>query len=366
MADDVADKGGNPKPPTSLRKDAAERVDRFKRLTDRIADSNECDVLFFAGDIFRESLAKFVATIRSRKTKRKNVLLFLTTNGGDAHCAYRIVNRLQQSYPNGEVTIFVHSTCASAGTLMVIGGHNVVMSDSAELGPLDIQLAKTDDLVNRMSGVTPSKAMATLRQQALSCFEDTFLRVLQGSGFRISVRTASEIAVSLTTGLYQPIYGQIDPFRLGEVQRDNEIALKYGLRLNRGNLRDGALQRLIDEYPAHEFVINRAEAKEHIFHRVRPPNEEELALADFLEQSIERSLSDEEPTVAYLCRPLEPDQKEENKNEDENDVSNDKTNQGQQASLSRGTRARGARPRNQRPANSRKTEGPKDEPEGTS
>lgn len=297
--------GGGPDSQQAQAVDPAQRAEIFRQLTARLTDSTESDLLFFAGDIDKASLAMFVTAIRGRKLKRKNVTLILTTIGGDPHCAYRIIKRLQQSYPNGAVTIFVHSTCASAGTLMVVGGHSVVMSDSAELGPLDIQIAKTDDLINRMSGLTPTKAMATLRQQALSCFEDIFLRVLQGSGFRISVKTASEIAVNLTAGLYEPIYAQVNPFHLGEVQRDNEIAQKYGQRLDRGNLQDGGLSRLINEYPAHEFVINREEAKQHIFNRVREPTDDESALAEFMEESIERAFSATEPIVSYLCRPLQ-------------------------------------------------------------
>ena len=347
MADQQRDNGSDSAAQAAIS-EAAERAEYFRSLTATISHTEDTDILFFGGDIAAASHSRFITAIRKRKVKRKNVLLLLTTVGGDPHCAYRIVKRLQQSYSNGEVTIFVHSTCASAGTLMVIGGNNVVMSDSAELGPLDIQLAKTDDLVNRMSGLTPTKAMATLRQQALSCFEDAFLRVLEGSSFRISVRTASDIAVQLTTGLYQPIYSQIDPFRLGEVQRDNEIAFKYGQRLDRGNLRDGALHRLINEYPAHEFIINREEASEHIFHRARSPSESEVALAEFLEPSIARSLTDDEPAVMYLCLPLEAVKKEEAKNEDNNQGQKPKSDPTGKADVGGGTRPRGTRARNTR------------------
>ncbi|HET6323586.1 MAG TPA: hypothetical protein VFG04_02705 [Planctomycetaceae bacterium] len=237
----------------------------------------------------------------ARSVKRKHLLFILATEGGDAHAAYSIVKRLRGAYSNGELTLMVHSVCASAGTLITIGADALVLADSAELGPLDVQLVKPDDLIAKMSGLTPTKALETLNHQAYACFESMFLRLLRGSGFRITLKTAAEIATRLATGLYEPIYGQIDPFRLGEVARDNAIAQEYGERLDNGNLKPGALERLIEGYPVHEFVIDREEAAQHLFHEVRAPSEIENELLTMLEPLLDGALFDDKIAIEYLC-----------------------------------------------------------------
>lgn len=78
-----------------------------------------------------------------------------------------------------------------------------------------------------------------------------------GSG--LSTKTASEIASKLVIGLYEPMFAQIDPIRLGEMNAALEIAHAYGNRLDdkAKNLKQGALSKLINSYPTHGFVIDR-------------------------------------------------------------------------------------------------------------
>lgn len=157
------------------------------------------------------------------------------------------------------------------------------MTELAELGPLDVQIAKPDTLGERVSGLTPSQSLTTLKIEAFQCFEKFFLDILTASGHAITTRTAAMIAAKVTAGLFQPIYAQIDPMRLGEFQRAVQIAMEYGKRLDTWsrNLKEKALSRLISGYPSHEFVIDRKEAKT-LFHNVEEPTDDEQSLSDLL------------------------------------------------------------------------------------
>lgn len=186
---------------------------------------------------------------------------------------------------------------------MVIGANSILMSDSAELGPLDVQLVKPDELVARMSGLTPSKALQTLREDAFACFEKTFLDIQRRSGYRITMRTAADIAVRLTAGLYEPMFGQIDPIRVAEVVRNNEIAQEYGRRLDRSsNLKKDGLERLISGYPSHDFIIDRTEATA-LFERVGEPTSDELELCRILEPLSTASLQLGKSYIKFLNPP---------------------------------------------------------------
>ncbi|CAN5841703.1 hypothetical protein BH23ACT11_BH23ACT11_23950 [soil metagenome] len=130
--------------------------------------------------------------------------------------------------------------------------------------------------------------MNFLKSKAFSQFEDSFLDLKVGSGNRLSTKTATEIATSLTTGLFQPIYEQIEPNRLGEIARAMSIAQEYGQRLDNtsDNLKSRALQRLVNGYPSHRFVIDCEEAAD-LFKRVREPTEAEQAMVESLEDVVD-------------------------------------------------------------------------------
>ena len=104
------------------------------------------------------------------------------------------------------------------------------------------------------------------------------LKFKAGSGF--STRLATRVASELTVGLFSQVYQQIDPMHVGEAGRALEIAREYGRRLNDhgGNLKDGAIDRLVADYPSHDFIIDISEAKR-LFKQVNPPSESQMELA---------------------------------------------------------------------------------------
>lgn len=96
-------------------------------------------------------------------------------------------------------------------------------------------------------------------------------------GLNLSLKTACEIATRLTESLVQPIAAQIDPYRLSEVDRLMRIARAYGERIKSPNLKEGALARLIEDYPAHDFVIDSEEVKT-LFNKVADLDNSEYSI----------------------------------------------------------------------------------------
>lgn len=54
---------------------------------------------------------------------------------------------------------------------------------------------------------------------------------------------------------------QIDPHRLGEVQRAIKIAQAYGEKIGTPNLKPNGMDQLVEQYPSHGFVIDFDEAR---------------------------------------------------------------------------------------------------------
>lgn len=173
------------------------------------------------------------------------------------------------------------------------------MFDAAELGPLDVQIARRDELGERDSGLVLSEALLNLEQHAYSLFETFLVKIKMDSDGAITFKTATEISSAITKGLFEPIYRQIDPHKMGEAARLLAIADAYGKRLNlwSKNLKPTALKSLASGYPSHGFVIDRREATE-LFKNIREPNANELALISKLGKIAEDP--GREPSVIYL------------------------------------------------------------------
>ena len=90
--------------------------------------------------------------------------MILFTEGGDADAAYKISRLLQQWY--GQFTCFLPGYCKSAGTIVLMGANEIVINDDGEMGPVDIQMAKKDELAEYQSGLTVLTALTALHDKA--------------------------------------------------------------------------------------------------------------------------------------------------------------------------------------------------------
>jgi len=244
------------------------------------------DVITYSGEINSsgyESVCQALAQKRSQKA-----LLVLATPGGDPHAGFRIARALQHGFETFD--LLVPRYCKSAGTLIAIGASTLWMDDSSELGPLDVQVKKGDELLGRNSGLDIFQAVNYLQAQSMSAFRN-YLLELASDG--LSTRIASEIASGLTSSLFQPIIAQIDPLKLAEMQRATEIAYEYGTRLNgkSGNMRATGIQRLVSGYPSHGFVIDRKEARG-IFINVKRPTGFMSELSTALRVEMDKNLQE--------------------------------------------------------------------------
>lgn len=236
------------------------------------------DVILYIGDISREGYEQITHVCQTQRLSEKAYLI-LVTSGGDPHAGFRIARCLRHHY--GDFKLLVPDICKSAGTLIAMGAGELIIADRGELGPLDIQMSKQDELMERSSGLDIQQGLELLRKQTYAAFEEFMLSTQTRT--RVSTKMAAEISAKLAGTAFQSIYAQIDPVRLGEISRANAIGFEYGRRLNEdsGNLKPGALAGLITRYPAHSFVIDRKEAC-NLFERVRAPDERESALIGML------------------------------------------------------------------------------------
>lgn len=252
------------------------------------------DVVLYCGRIDRDGYDKISSVFEAKTQKESKLCIVLVTYGGDPDAAYRIARASNHHYER--VEILIPDVCKSAGTLLCIGAHKLIFGDRGELGPLDIQLSKPDEMFDSMSGLDIIQALNALENQILTSFRNYLIDIRHGS--QIRTKTAADIAAKLADGLIAPIAAKIDPITLGEHQRAMRIAYDYGKRLNEmvKSLRESALEKLVSEYPSHGFVIDRKEAAS-LFNRVEAPDEHTIDIYTWARQVIHGLSSQRTPFV---------------------------------------------------------------------
>lgn len=279
--------------------DAATRKKDGEAIAVSISKDFDSDIFILNSSIEPGLDTKIIGSVIKRN-KRKNIIVFLVTEGGSADVAYRIARTFQNFY--AKVTIVVAGWCKSAGTLICVGANELIIGEFGELGPLDVQLAKPDELGLIASGLTIDSSFRSLQAAAFQMFERCLLDILSKSGGRITTKTAAELAVSLSVGLFSPIYQQMDPAKIGEDYRSTRIAEEYALRLgvlSQNLATDGveSIEMLVRGYPSHGFVIDRSEA-ENLFNKVLPLEGKLLSLATLLGATVVKPRTPE--IVCYL------------------------------------------------------------------
>lgn len=247
----------------------------LRRVVD-YSSSNSSDLIYFNGNFQGIDLG-FVRTIRERSSPNLSAYLFIETPGGLPAEAYRIGRALQARYQK-YVGIVVIGECKSSGTLLALAGNEIIMSDIAEFGPLDIQTEKRDELIGRDSGLVAIQAMESLKLETMEQFTKFFFDIQIRTFGRLTPKFAADIAQELAVGVMEPIYGQLDPFRIGENQRNLSVVERYAERLKTENVLDHSIKQLVYSYPSHDFIIDRKESRT-LFKVVKDTTNDQYALA---------------------------------------------------------------------------------------
>jgi hypothetical protein len=251
-----------------------------QELARDISESEKADIYLYNGPINEQG---FSAIISAYSRHHPSALLLLTTNGGSANSAYRIARWFQSLYDGFGLLIL--SYCKSAGTLITTGAHRLILAGAGELGPLDVQLNKRDELWEQRSGLTLRNALTSLGERAEDFFSKLMMSIKANSGGSVRFKLAADLGAQLTRDLFAPIYAQITPEGLGEDYQELMVAYEYGKRLARvgGNISEEAIHRLVHEYPSHDFVIDALEAKT-LFRSVEDATIEMYRLASTLRE----------------------------------------------------------------------------------
>lgn len=218
--------------------------------------------------VLRRVQKKLDQFIRTRP-EATEIDVWLESPGGDAHIAYRLFLDLQHRCRS--LRVVIPDFAKSAATLLTLGMDEIYMAPSAELGPLDAQIEHPDREGVTVSALDVSKALGFLGDFALDYIVKGGNSVLQSTG--LSRAEVLREFSRFSARFLEPAVTKLDPHLVHRASKQLAVAHHYakkmlGLRRLSDEERkrkcdaDEIVRHLVEDYPAHECVISRDEARD--------------------------------------------------------------------------------------------------------
>lgn len=220
-----------------------------------------------ADSVFTEDPLKVRQALTPYSGKDRHIHLILHTLGGDPYSAAKIVYLLHQKC--SKLTIAVPYWSMSAGTLIALGGNEIVMFDTGQLGPLDMQVQHpvVEKNISAYDYFASASYLSSIVNTAASRF---YSKIREESRKKVGTSEAMEIAYKNAVNLFSPVISQLDPVELNKCYRILDVSQRYGhtflinysLKKEFRNERyaDVLIGHLTYGYPDHSFGIFRDEA----------------------------------------------------------------------------------------------------------
>ncbi|HRG82756.1 MAG TPA: hypothetical protein PLO99_09585 [Chitinophagaceae bacterium] len=182
----------------------------------------------------------FYEILKTNKAK-KNLYLFIKSDGGSGEGSLRIVNLLRKYYT--KIIALVPLDCASAATMLALG------ADTIQMGPLAYLTAIDTSITHDLSPVDKDNDRVSVSQNELS-------RV---------IRLWTENKQPGDKNPYSDIYGHLHPLVIGSIDRATSLSIKLtteilSYHMNNRKQAEKISNLLNSDYPSHSYPITIREA----------------------------------------------------------------------------------------------------------
>lgn len=208
-------------------------------------------------------------SVINTKPEDTEIDMWLESPGGSAHAAYKMWLELYARA--SKLRVWIPDCAKSAATLLALGMDELYMSIGAELGPLDVQIEHPDRENITISALDVAGSLDYLSQFSVE------LAIMGGAALVTYTKLArSDILKEIlpfAAKLIEPCVKKIDPHLTRRAVSQLKVAEHYADRmLRKRRLQQGEqlsksaakklIHTLVHEYPVHECVIGRNEAKQ--------------------------------------------------------------------------------------------------------
>jgi ATP-dependent protease ClpP protease subunit len=208
--------------------------------------------------------------------------LFLYTRGGETNSVWPLVNIFREY--SEDFSVIVPFRAHSAGTLVCLGADKIVMSEAAELSPVD---PTTGNQFNPVDEIDKRTRRGISVEDVIAYME------LAKDPSKVGLQDSDHILE-----VFKKLSEEVHPIALGNVNRahtqSRELATKL-LKLHMTSEEDKArIEEIVDDLTknlhSHSHAINRNEAKDIFGKNIDEPSEEEQNLIWQLYEEYEKTL----------------------------------------------------------------------------
>ena len=149
--------------------------------------------------------ANMIEGMLSKMNLAKGLLLIISSPGGDGLASERIINICRNYSGTGEFWAMVPNKAKSAATMICFGASKIIMSPTSELGPIDPQLAVTENDVTKRYSIC----------NIIDSYNDLFQRAVN------------------TNGNLEPFLQQLENFderEIKEFEKQKELSVDIAIR----------------------------------------------------------------------------------------------------------------------------------------
>ena len=208
----------------------------------------------------------------------EKITLFLYTRGGDTAAAWNIVNLLKMYCDKFEV-IIPHKA-HSAGTIISLGAHNIVMTKQATLGPIDPSLTTP---LNPKYNNQNMESLFPVSVEAVNGFVEFAKKELKIN----KEESVTEILTKLSEYVHPLVLGQVNRTRT-QIKMLAEKLLKGHIKSRKD--RKKIISFLCSDSGSHDYTINRREASKDLKLNVIKPTPKQYDIIKALYDDISNEL----------------------------------------------------------------------------
>jgi hypothetical protein len=214
-----------------------------------------------------KSIQEMLDTYITTPYNETDIDVWLDSPGGDADATYKMFLVLRSRCHC--LRVVIPDYARSAATLLTLGMDSIFMSRTAELGPIDVQIShpsREDEMLSCVDIMNAIGFLTTIGVDA-TCREGSTLIEIAG----LSKYDAFHESLRFMSRFLQPLAAQLDPHLVNSAVQQLKVPEEYAVRMMKTRIQNGItneddirrlVQKMVNGYPSHNFIISRNEARE--------------------------------------------------------------------------------------------------------
>jgi len=93
--------------------------------------------------LMNDTIYEQIRSIKTNSLEFDNIDLFIYSRGGDSDAPWSIVSTIRESFPDKNFNVLIPFRAHSAATMISLGAEEIIMTEKAELGPVDITISRS-------------------------------------------------------------------------------------------------------------------------------------------------------------------------------------------------------------------------------